>query len=132
MISIEARGSLLLHKGGLGGVPDQKRVVLTVPNEHPELMGDGSLGGSTSHLSLNLPLLKYPCLGHSSSSDDSAFGVQNFRFASRQDTEPVTSLQRPMSARPTYHQPIDVLFLVFLFICDCTMLLVEFPLLVVA
>ena len=33
MIGIEMRGSPLLHKGGLEGVPDQKMVVLTVPNE---------------------------------------------------------------------------------------------------
>ena len=83
VIGIEARGSPLLHKGGLEGVPDQKRVILTVPIEHPELMGDGSLGGSTNPLSFNLPLLKSIIIWGHSSSDDSAFGVQNFGFASR-------------------------------------------------
>ena len=83
MIGIEARGSPLLHKGGLEGVPDQERVIFTVPNEHPELMGDGSLEGSTSPLSLNFPPLKFVLVWGHSSSKDNAFRVQNLGFASR-------------------------------------------------
>ena len=46
-------------------------------------MGDGSLEGSTSPLSFNLPLLKSILVWGHSSSDDSTFRVQNFGFASR-------------------------------------------------
>jgi hypothetical protein len=57
MVRIEAWCSALLNEGGPEGVPDQKRVVFTVPDEHPEIRRDGSLEGSSSLLSLDLPAL---------------------------------------------------------------------------
>jgi hypothetical protein len=79
VVGIEARGSPLLNKGGLESVPDQERVVFTVPNEHPELMGDGSLEGSTSSLSLDLPPLQLVLVWRCSRGQHSA----HLGFASR-------------------------------------------------
>jgi hypothetical protein len=83
VVGIEARGSPLLNKGGLESVPDQERVVFTVPDEHPELMGDGSLEGSTSSLSLDLPPLQLVLVWRHSRGQHSALRVEHFGFASR-------------------------------------------------
>ena len=91
MIGIEARGSPLLDKGGLEGVPDQERVVFTVPNEHPELMGDGSLEGSTSPLSLNF------LSGGTAAVRTTPVESRTSGFPAGFFSEPETSLQRPLS-----------------------------------
>ena len=82
MVRIEAWCSALLNEGGLEGVPDQKRIIFTVPDEHPEIRRDGSLESSSSLLSLDLPSLQLVLINSDSRGDDRATRVSDFRFMS--------------------------------------------------
>ena len=98
MVGVEVRSSPLLHKRGLESVPDQEMVDFTVPNEHSELMGDGSLEGSTSSLSFDLPPPQFVLVWRHSNiermllEEHSTLGLPAGFFS-----EPEASLQRPLS-----------------------------------
>lgn len=49
--------SALLNEGCHEGVPDEDRVVLSIPDENPDIWEDGSLEVTSSLLSLELPTL---------------------------------------------------------------------------
>jgi hypothetical protein len=57
MVGIEAWCSALLNEGHLEGLPDEDRVVFTIPDEYPDIWGHGSLEGTSSLLSLDFPSL---------------------------------------------------------------------------
>jgi hypothetical protein len=82
MIGIEARRSLLLDKQGLEGIPDQDGIVLTIPDEHLNIMRYISLESSSSSFCLNLSPLQLLLIQGDRFGDHLALGILNFRFGS--------------------------------------------------
>jgi hypothetical protein len=82
MIGIEARHSLLLDKQGLEGIPDQDGVILTILDEHLDIMRHTSLESSSSSFCLDLPPLQLLLIQGDHFEDHLALGILNFRFGS--------------------------------------------------
>ena len=57
MVRVAVWCSVLLNEGHLEGLPDEDKIVFTIPDENPDIWGHGSLEGTSSLLSLDLPSL---------------------------------------------------------------------------